>query len=252
MNSKETIEMLVDQVRYILAKAQIDGNMVFDGHAPSTKEKHNAEECRRLSRKVESSLHTCKANEISTLLGSYEFLYMIGHHRMPDADFVDTHKRRVIDAWKQGDKTIEESDVFGLIAFEGAHPTPTTNREYISLYRTIKDRWLNTLAKFDRYPGVTANENYERLALIMRENLDDRFGSDTATKKRHWYEVNKVSDLSTLTTTLLATYRRFIASLPSGIITPSSHHALDTLILKTLSTRPDLTPPARASYSLSL
>lgn len=248
----ETTELLVDHVQYILAKAQLAGNMVFDGHVPSSEEKRNAEECRLLCDKVERRLQSCKVNEIPALLGCYDFLYMIGNRRMPSGNLADRCKRRMIDAWKRGDKTIEESDVFGLIAFDGAYSAGNTDREYTILYRSIKDQWLDTLSKFDRFPDVTTKENYERLALIMRENLDSRFGADSAKMKHKWYDANKVPDLSTLTTTLLSTYRHFLTSLYPEVLTHSEQLSLDNLILKELSSRPDLNPYAREVYCLSL
>lgn len=247
-----TTEELVDHVQYILAKAQLSGNMVFDGHAPSFEERRNAKECRILCGKVERRLQSCKVNEIPALLGCYDFLYMVGNRQMPAGDISDRCKRRVVDAWKRGDNTIKESDVFGLIAFDGAYPTGNTDREYTILYRSIKERWLDTLSKFDRFPDVTIKENYERLALIMRENLDSRFGTDSAKMKCKWYKANKISDLSTLTTTLLSTYRRFITSLYPEVLTHSEQLSLDNLILKELSSRPDLGHYASETYLLSL
>lgn len=248
----ETTEALVNHVQYILAKARLAGNMVFDGHAPSAEEKRNADECRILCGKVERRLQSCKVNEIPELLGCYDFLYMVGNRRMPDGYLADRYKRRVIEAWKHGDKTIEESDVFGLIAFDCAYRPANSGNEYVSLYRSIKDRWLDTLSKFDRFPDVTIKENYERLALIMRENLDSRFGAESAAIKRKWYNANKLSDLSTLSTTLLTTYRRFITSLYPEVLNHDEQLSLDTLILKELSSRPDLGHYASEAARLSL
>jgi hypothetical protein len=247
----EATELLVDHVQYILAKAQLAGNMVFDGHVPSSEEKRNAEECRLLYDKVERRLQSCKVNEIPALLGCYDFLYMIGYRRMPSGNLADRCKRRMIDAWKRSDKAIEESDVFGLIAFDGAYSAGNTGREYTILYRSIKDRWLDTLSKFDRFPDVTTKENYERLALIMRENIDSRFGADSVKMKRKWYDANKASDLSNFSTTILSTYRRFVSAMYPDVLTHDEQLTLDTLILKELSSRHDVTPYAREAYSIA-
>lgn len=248
----EATELLVDHVQYVLAKAQLAGNMVFDGHVPSSEEKRNAEECRLLCDKVERRLQSCKVNEIPALLGCYDFLYMIGNRRMPSGNLADRCKRRMIDAWKRGDKTIEESDVFGLIAFDGAYSAGNTDREYTILYRSIKDRWLDTLSKFDRFPDVTLKENYERLALIMRENLDSRFGAESSRLKRKWYNANKIIDISTVTTSILSSYRQFISALYPEVLTHVEQLSIDTLILKELSSRPYLGLYAREAYRLSI
>lgn len=248
----ETTEALVNHVQYILAKARLAGNMVFDGHAPSAEEKRNADECRILCGKVERRVQSCKVNEIPELLGCYDFLYMVGNRRMPDGYIADRCKRRVIDAWKRGDKTIEESDVFGLIAFDCAYRPANSGNEYVSLYRSIKEKWLDTLLKFDRFSGVTTKENYERLALIMREDLDSRFGAESAKMKRKWYNANKVNDLSTLSTSILSTYRRFISALYPEVLTHGEQLSLDTLILKEFSSRPNLDPYAREANRLAI
>jgi len=152
----------------------------------------------------------------------------------------------------RGYKTIEESDVFGLIAFDCAYPSATSNSEYISLYRSIKEKWLDILSKYDRFPGVTTKENYERLTLIMRENLDSHFDAESSKMKRKWYNANKVSDLSTLSTTILSTYRRFISTLYPDVLTHDEQLSLDTLVLKELSSRSNLDLYAREAYRLSL
>lgn len=249
---KETTEILASQTQYMIMKAQVAGNMAFDGHTQTAEEKKHAEDCRLLCGKVERKLQSCKPNEIPILLSCYDSLYMVGYRRMPDRNLSDRHKRRVIDSWKHGDKTVEESDVFGLIAFDCAYWAGNTDREYTSLYLSIKDRWLDTLSKFDRFPGVSTQENYKRLALIMRENIDSRFGADSAKMKRKWYEVNKVADLSTLSTTILSTYRRFVTSLYPDVLTHSEQLSLDTLVIKELSDRPDLDPYASQAYRLAL
>lgn len=249
---KETTELLASRTQYVIMKAQLAGNMVFDGHAQTAEERNNADECRKLCCKVECQLQSCNANEIPILLSCYDSLYMVGYRRMPDGNLTNRYKRRVIEAWKRGDKTIEESDVFGLIAFDCAYPSANSDSEYVSLYRSIKEKWLDTLTKFDRFVGVTTKESYERLVLITRENLDNRFGADSSKMKRRWYKANKVSDLSILTTTILSTYRRFISTLSPEVLTHDEQISIDILILKELSSRPDLYPYARDAYRLAL
>lgn len=193
--------------------------------------KKNVEDCRLLCSKVVRQLQSCKVYEIPILLSCYDSLYMVGYRRMPDCNLSDRYKRRLIDAWNRGDKTIEESDVFGLIAFDCAYPSTTSNSKYISLYRSIKEKWVDTLSKFDRFPDVSTKENYERLTLIMRENLDSRFDAESSKMERKWYNANKVSDLSTLSPTIFSTYRRFISTLYPDVLTHDEQLSLDTIIL---------------------
>ncbi len=115
---KETTELLASRTQYVIIKAQLAGNMVFDGHTQTAEERNNADECRMLCSKVERQLQSCNANEIPILLSCYDSLYMVGYRRMPDGNLSNRYKHRVIEAWKRGDKTIEESDIFSLIAFD--------------------------------------------------------------------------------------------------------------------------------------
>lgn len=103
--------------------------------------------------------------------------------------------------------------VVPLSAHVAAYHPETTDAEYVEIYRTMKDRWLDTLTKFDRFPDVTTAENYERLALIIRENLDDRFGPTSTKMKRKWYTANRLDDLTPLSTTILRAYHRFLTAL---------------------------------------
>lgn len=242
---RETAEMLASRAQYVIMKSQTAGNMVFDGHIPTVEEKQNADDSRRLCDKIEHHLQTCKTSEIPVLLSCYNILFMIGNRRMPDRDTLDRYKRRVIDAWKHGDKTIEESDVFGLIAPVAAYHPETTDAEYVDIYRTMKDRWLDTLTKFDRFPDVTTAENYERLALIIRENLDDRFGPTSTKMKRKWYTANRLDDLAPLTTTILRAYHRFLTALYPDVLTSAQLRSLSAPILRELAARPALNPYTR-------
>lgn len=249
---KVSADTLASRAQYIIMKAQLAGNMVFDGHTQSEEEKKNAEECRQLCGKVESLLQSCKANEIPVLLSCYEILYIVGYRRMPDNNLVDPYKQRVIDVWKQGDKTIEESDVFRLIAYKGAYSTGNSNSEYVCLYHSIKEKWLDSLSIADYFPDVTPKENYERLSLIMRENLDSCFGANSSKIKHKWYNANKVSDLSAFSSTILCSYRRFITALYPDVLTNNEQLSLEIHILKELSSRHDVDPYAREGYRLAL
>lgn len=232
---RDTTRQLESRSLYAIAKAQQAGNMVFDGHTPSAEEKTNAMACRKLCDEIERQLQSCPVGDVPMLLGYYDLLHLVGHRSMPRTDIRDSHTRRVINAWKSGDPTIEESDVFGLIALDAAYRPEKAGREKVEIYRTLKARWLETLTRHDRFPRVTTKENYERLALIMRENLDPQFGPEAAAKKRRWYAANRIDDLDTLSTTLLRSYRRLVAALYPDVLSRSEQQTLDTRLLTALS-----------------
>ncbi len=131
-----------------------------------------------------------------------------------------------------------------------------------------------TLKRHDCFPEVTGYENYRRLALLMRLNLDSYFDdsqfsvTDLKSKKGpitlsdrydeadeakwRWYVKNRLeeSDLKALPTAILKSYRAFNSSLFPTVLDYEDQQEIDTLILEELSTRPDLNPYERKSYHL--
>lgn len=237
---------------YLVMKAQLAGNLRFDGHKASEEELEIARQCRTLCDRIARRLDVCKESNIPDLLECYDIVYRIGDKRLPDSNFVNRHKRRVLKAWKAGDKSIEESSVFGMIAPEVSYHPERADMEYVRAYISIRDRWIATLLKHDCFPGVTSYENYQRLAFMMRDKLDMELGYDADNAKRRWCEHNRVNDLSSLGSLILRSYRRFISSLSSGIIDFHEKMELDCKIVEELSTRPDLDPYDREAYLIAL
>ncbi len=126
--------------------------------------------------------------------------------------------------------------------------------EYEAARRSIRDKWLDTLGRHSYFPDATACENYQRLSLIMRSDISDRFNGKSEAIKRKWYERNKVENLTTLSTQILRAYRRFTTYLFPDVMGLDSQRALDNRILTELSDRPDLDldPYDREAFRLAL
>lgn len=237
---------------YLVMKAQLAGNLRFDGHKASEEELEVAKQCRILYDRIATRLGICKESDIPDLLECYDIVYRIGDRRLPDSNFVNRHKRRVLRAWKADNRSIEESSVFGMIAPEVSYHPERADMEYVEAYISIRDRWIATLLKHDFFPNVTAYENYQRLAFMMRANLDKELGYGAYDVKLRWYEHNLVNDLSTLGSLILRSYRRFVGSLSSEIIDFDEKMELDCKIIEELSTRPDLDPYDREAFRMAL
>lgn len=136
-----------------------------------------------------------------------------------------------------------------MIAPEVVYHPELVNREYLTAYQSIKQRWIATLRKYDRFPDTTSYENFQRLALIMRENLDRELGKEAADAERRWYNNNRVEDLSRLSSLLLKSYRRFISSFFPHVLDFEKQLRLDNLILSELSSRKGLDPYEREAYT---
>lgn len=145
-----------------------------------------------------------------------------------------------------------ESQVFGIVALEVTYHPENADREYAAAYRTLKDKWIATLKRYSRFPDATTYENYQRLALMKRENLDRELGHEADEIKRRWYVRHRVDDLSTLRTTLLRSYRRFASSLFPSVRTYEEVITLDNRILSDLSTRADLSLYDHNAFRLDL
>ncbi len=223
---------------------------------------------------------------IGDLLDTYDMLYRIGYGRQPDRNFMENQRNRVYEAWLKGNSRISESDIFTLLTkdlqdvINGVRenniisPSPhLSNKSYSvsnisnrlsshitnsgesvrlsDLYTTILENWLMTLKLHDCFPEVTGYENYRRLTLLMRLNLD-RYFDDADEAKWRCNANNRLedSDLKALPTAILKSYRAFNSSLFPTVLDYEDQQETDTLILEELSTRPDLNPYERKSYHL--
>lgn len=251
VNFRDTKEITL-YTHWLAMRGQLAGNFCIDGHGASEEETLVVEECRMLCENVSKHLNYCKVNEMPDLLECYDTAYRIGYKRLPNSDFINRHKRRVLRAWKAGDRSIEESSVFGIVATEVSCRPEKVDREYLNAYLSIKEKWLATLLKHNYFPKVPAYENYQRLSLIMRENLDQDLGNKADVAKRRWYEHNRVDNLSTLGTTILRSYRRFIDSLYPSLLDFDEKLNLDNRILTELTTRTDLDPYDCEAFRLAL
>lgn len=248
----EDIKSMMAYCHYLVMKSQITGNLSFDGHKPTIGEYQLAEQCRRICEKISRILDICKVNEIPDLLEYYDITYRIGHKSLPDYMFISRLKQRVFKSWKTGDRSVTESQIFDIGASDVSYHPEKAGTEYAAAYRILKEKRISTLKKYARFPDATTYENYQRLALIMRENLERELGNDGDTAKRLWYERNRIDDLTTLGTTILRSYRRFVCYLFPDVLDYEYVTFLDIRILTELSTRADLHTHDRQAFGLAI
>ena len=252
MSKAEDVKSLMAYSHYIIMKAQLIGNLCFDGHKPNDEENRVAEECRLLCDKISRKLNISRISDVPELLDYYDIAFRIGNKTLPDKAFISGHKKRVLKAWKAEDREIAESTVYGIIAPEVAYHPERADREYLSAYQSIKQKWIATLRRFDHFPDATSYENYQRLALMMRENIDRELGGDSNDIKRRWYSRNHVEDLSKLSSQILKSYRRFASSLFPHVLDYKEQMDRDNQILTELTSRIDLIPNDREAFRLAL
>ncbi|MDE6097723.1 MAG: hypothetical protein K2G24_02430 [Muribaculaceae bacterium] len=226
---------------YLLMKAQLAGNFTYDGHKASGEELEIARECRSLITVIEKQLALCADEHIPELLECYDMAYRTGFGRMPDSTFTAGHIRRLYKAWKNGNRHIEESVIFGI-------GITCCDADCSATHDSMKKKWLGTLSAYDYFPDTTAAENYQRLALMMREDI----GADDMNIKSRWYNHNRIDDFASVGTYILRSYRRYATSLFPDVLTYDSMAGLDRRILSELSSRSDLGPHDREAFRIAL
>lgn len=239
-----------------MMRGQHAGNLCFDGHTATAEERNITRSMQELSDLIKKRLATCKPEDVGDLLDCYDMTHRIGFKEEPSSEFLNSQRKRVLKAWMEGDRNIEESSLYILLS-----PMMIRNcdlkdkKQYEKAWLSIRDKWMETLKRHSCFPDATSYENYQRLALFMREDLTGYYDGDAerAEKaKRDWYEHNKVDDLSTLGSQILRSYRRFASTLFPDVLDYDEQIALDNNILLELSTRTDLDPYDHKAFLLAL
>ena len=246
------IKQILGYSHYLLMKGQLAGNMRVDGHKASKEEVEIAGQYRSFCDNITKRMASCKVGAIPYLLACYDFFYRMGYQRLPDDDFISRNKQRVFKAALGKADGIEESTLIEMIAMDVKSNPVKAGKEYVGVYKTTIKDWVETLRKFHTFPNVSSYENFQRLAIVMRENLDSFLFEDADKAKRRWYEKNKVEDISMLGTFVLRSYRRFVSSLFPGVLDYDEVVELDNQIAQELSNRKDLDSYDRQAFRMVL
>lgn len=168
---------------YLLMKGQLIGLTTIDGHKPTVEEIELKGEIRRTCDKVAKVLANCQANDIASLTDFYSLLHTIGYCKRPEAFLLEKQRDRLLRSWKSGDKTIEESDVYGTLLDSMQNPMSPMSTATFQVFNNLRKIWVSTLMKYNSFPDTDTYEGYKRLALIMRDNIDSYFAGDCTVAK---------------------------------------------------------------------
>lgn len=237
---------------YLTMKGQFIGLTTIDGHKPTVEEIEVRSEIRRTCDRVAKVLPNCKANDIANLTGYYSLLYAIGYCKLPESSLLEEQRDRLMRCWKTGDKTIEESDVYGMLSDSMHNSMNAMASASYQAFNNLRECWLNTLKKYNSFPETSTYERYKRLALIMRDNIDSYFGGDCTEAKETWFEKNKIAEYSTASTKILTAYRQFVRSLFPSVLGSREMKKLDVAVLEELIKRKDLNNYDLKAYQLAL
>lgn len=244
------VEDLVGYAHMVAMRAQLTGVLSLD--APAEEEHEVRRQARLAAKRLGSALQTSRPADIVELAECYDLMYRIGNQRKPPRELIERERTRAFRAWKSGDKDVEESSMVGMLGQRIRFSVGSVPEEQVKAYRAIYQDWMETLKTHGRFPKATSYENFQRLAIVMRDSLKEYLGEEEIEWKRHWYERNKVDDLEALGSRMLRSYRRFVGSLFPAVMDYGENLALDSRILMILSTRRDLNPYDREAYRLAL
>lgn len=246
------MESIRSYSHYLIMKGQFIGLTTIDGHKPTVEEIEVRGEIRRTCDKIAKILPNCTANDISSLTDYYSLLHTIGFCRLPEASLLEKQRDRLLRSWKSGDKAIEESDVYGVLSDSAHNPLSPMSTASSQAFNKLREDWVKTLKRNNSFPNIDTFERYNRLALIMRDNVDSYFGGDCTVAKEAWFEKNKITQYSTVSTKILTAYRQFVCSLFPAVLSSREMKKLDIEVLNELVKRKDLNNYDLKAYQLAL
>lgn len=246
------MDSLVEYSQYLALKGQNIGLTTFDGHTLSPKEANLKDEIKRVCQQIILKLQNCETIDIAALTDSYTMLYMIGFRSMPDLSFVEKQRNRLFDCWMSGDRTIEESQLYGMMISAVPNPSAIMPKVQREAFFNIQGQWINTLSKHNSFPEVDTYERYQRLALLMRDRNISCISGNPKSAKKKWYEQNKIVNISTISSKILKSYRLFITSLFPDVLPISKMMNQDNAVLNELIARRDLSAYEHDTFKLAL
>lgn len=235
---------------YLVMRGRLAGNMRLDNHKPKKEEVEIAEQYRTFCEDIVKGISKIPIADIPDVLECYDLLYRLGYKMLPQGDFISENKRRVFNAWKHKTAKIDESALIRMLTPEIKFLPQNAPAEYVSTYKAIIKNWVDTLVKFDDFPGVTTHEKYMRLAILLREGLQEYTNLNQDQLKHKWYEKFKVEDYSSLGTYILRAYRSFVNALFPAILEYDEVMKLDNMVAKELIGRKDLDPFDKQAFQM--
>lgn len=247
-----TTRYIVAYTHYLVMKAQLAGNLVFNGHKPSVEEQNIALKIREICDVIDRKLSVCSEDTIADLLECYDLTYRIGYQKLPDKSKINCHKHRLVSAWTSNKVHVEDSSVFGMISGDVKYPNGNVDSDFVDAYNSILKKWCTALLQNSSFPDASSYEKYQRLSMLMPLNLNTVLGRSTRKIKQKWYDANRVDNLSSLNSQILRSYLRFIGSLPPEVMDFRETMVLKSKVLRELSQRKDLEPLDAEAFRIAL
>lgn len=244
------VEEITAYSHYLAMKGQSIGLTTIDGHKQTTEEIEVKSRICSLCDDIIELLPTCKPSEIADLTRCYTILYMMGHREMPRASFVSKQRDQLFRYWESGDKTIAESDIYEMLS--DATVLEKLPASHNSAFEALQGKWVNTLTQYKSFAAIDSYELYQRLALMMRDNIDSYFDGDSTAAKEEWYKANEIPDITKVSSKILIAYCHFVNTLFPAVMECDEMRKHYVRIVEELLTRNDLNEYDRKAYALEL
>lgn len=218
-------------------------------------------EARQWLAEAERILPSSHLPHVPPLLEAYDLIHRIVHGS-PSATLLRDYRIAALHRWLSGDKTITRTQVVKLIDTQLNEDFRAIDINIVRWCIEAKGAWTKELITTGTFTGVSGSELYDRLRIILSDDLYPYLGKDRKQKeiKSQWTQAHLVKDITLLPTPVLISYANFIREATSMLLldseaTPGESKPGESKTgeaIAELSSRPDLHPYHRRAYLLDL
>lgn len=204
---------------------------------------------------VKNNLMGAPLRYIGMLVDRFAITHRTINGVSPSCNFLRNVRLGAVKRWVNGDKEVSLTDIMQLLKAEVYGDMRSLDSKYCMFYFGQINEWVNELQWKGFFPGIGTAEIYQRLHILMSEDLVGQFGfgpSENQAKHR-WASIYKIPDISTLDTPSLKQYIPFaLASSRISNLSPALQKEEYIHLFTELASRPDLNPFFREAIHLDL
>lgn len=202
---------------------------------------------------VERLLSVGPISAVPDLLEAYQFINLICRHNRA-AEFSNTVRINTVKRWLAGDKTLTDTQIVRLLWPITKSDSQKVESRYSEYCTSSISSWIKELLNYGKFRNVSDEEAYQRLDLILRENLFAYVSGGKAEekkKKAEWVKSYYVDDIHRIDTHTLRSYITLAMTTANRcIITYADKDAEYGRLFGELGSRQDLHPLYRRALKL--
>jgi hypothetical protein len=202
------------------------------------------DEMKRVYELIEAYLPTCEPHKLREYASSYAMLYPFAKQRQADPKIFDDLDFRILDAWMDGDKRINEIEIYSIV---GRH-FDEVQSDLKNWYQRKQAEFYLAIDEDGKFVDVSLLENYRILNGLWNDSIWKTYPY-CSYGKADIAAMNYCGDLKTLDTETLCEYYRFQRRYACDM-SDRVKSQRESAILEELSKREDLDEYDRKGYEL--